>query len=875
MATDQDLEIIIGANTEHLKPQMDAGADTVQKAGDKMADAMKKASAEITSAMQKASADTKAASEVTQGNLEKVSQAVGNMSNEMKTGFAGIQEHIGAMGGAVSKLVGIIGMIGAAVAGGSAMKEMVADTSKFTGEANSLGKALNISTTEASALNVALGDVYSSADQFKGAAGMLARQLKTNESGLNDMGLKTRDANSELRNMKDMMFDAITVANGYKEGIDRTLAMQSMFGRGAAEMGSLLKLNNQVLEDAKQKQKELGLVVGVENVEANKAYKAAVNDAGDVLDAMKKSIGDALMPVLTSMSNWFASVGPEAAMIIKGAIGGLTAAFWALKNGVVMVWETINALVVTVAEPIRALSASIAKAITGDFEGAKNELAGVGDVMSGAWSNAMDKMEASSNDTSKKISELFMPVTATADPSGKGKGFDDAAAAAASAKKAASLMKDYELELAVTKDHFANLNREKGTFVEFSKAQELAFWNDKLSTIIKGTDDYKTIELKAHTITDQMRKDSFDTELVGLKAQAVEFKNNAEERLRVVKEYANKIGEAYQHEGKLYEEAKKAVLATEQQVETQRDQIKAEIRNRQRDAEKADLDLESNNAKYRERIGLQSTMTTLQQEQQFEQRRYEIQSQAIAERKGMLDPTHDPIEFEKVTSEIEKMESAHQLKMQQLAQQTYEAEMKNYTDLFKNIGSGMGNVIKGVLSGTASITQGMQQMMMAVLNAMTQMLANMAAKWITQKLTELVLGKTTAASEIGANAGVAGSAAMASTAAIPIVGPALAPAAGAAAFSGAMSYMSVLSARNGMDIPAGVNPLTQLHEKEMVLPAKQAETIRNMDGNNSAINLHINAVDSQSVKSLFMREGSSLVDSMSAQFRNNRTVRSI
>jgi hypothetical protein len=36
------------------------------------------------------------------------------------------------------------------------------------------------------------------------------------------------------------------------------------------------------------------------------------------------------------------------------------------------------------------------------------------------------------------------------------------------------------------------------------------------------------------------------------------------------------------------------------------------------------------------------------------------------------------------------------------------------------------------------------------------------------------------------------------------------------------------SAAQGFDIPPGLNPVTQLHEKEMVLPAEQADVIRRL-----------------------------------------------
>jgi hypothetical protein len=62
---------------------------------------------------------------------------------------------------------------------------------------------------------------------------------------------------------------------------------------------------------------------------------------------------------------------------------------------------------------------------------------------------------------------------------------------------------------------------------------------------------------------------------------------------------------------------------------------------------------------------------------------------------------------------------------------------------------------------------------------------------------------------------------------IPYVGPVLAVGAAAAAFAGVSALAGkVKSARGGYDIPAGTDPMTQLHEEEMVLPRQHANTIR-------------------------------------------------
>src|SRR5690606_11617977 len=98
----------------------------------------------------------------------------------------------------------------------------------------------------------------------------------------------------------------------------------------------------------------------------------------------------------------------------------------------------------------------------------------------------------------------------------------------------------------------------------------------------------------------------------------------------------------------------------------------------------------------------------------------------------------------------------------------------------------------------------------------------------------------------------AGAGAAQSQASIPYVGPVLALAAMAAVFAGVMGMSSkVPSAAGGFDIPAGVNPLTQLHEEEMVLPAKYADVVRGMAENGGSsgepamppLSINISAMD--------------------------------
>ena len=119
---------------------------------------------------------------------------------------------------------------------------------------------------------------------------------------------------------------------------------------------------------------------------------------------------------------------------------------------------------------------------------------------------------------------------------------------------------------------------------------------------------------------------------------------------------------------------------------------------------------------------------------------------------------------------------------------------------------------------------------------------------------------------------------------IPYIGPVLAVAAGASALAlvGGLAG-KIKSARGGYDIPAGVNPVTQLHEEEMVLPKQHANTIRALgkslssgggiggDGGSSTQtfnNFTIQAWDSKDVRRFMEKHGRELAGGLKGYNRN-------
>jgi len=173
----------------------------------------------------------------------------------------------------------------------------------------------------------------------------------------------------------------------------------------------------------------------------------------------------------------------------------------------------------------------------------------------------------------------------------------------------------------------------------------------------------------------------------------------------------------------------------------------------------------------------------------------------------------------------------------------------------------VGSALKGVLSSIG------QTIIQEVVNK--PLMAKIAA-WAKEKLL------TTAG--IGADAAKAGSGAAASQASIPYIGPVLALAAMATVFAGVMGMSSkVSSASGGFDIPRGVNPMTQLHSEEMVLPASLSNAVRRMaagdeqsSGGSGGSTFHINvtAMDAAGVRQFFLGNQAALVDALKNANRN-------
>lgn len=672
-----------------------------------------------------------------------------------------------------------------------AIKNASDETVKYTEAAMDLGRAMGVSATDASVWISVLDDIGATQGELSAASRGLTMNLLKNEDGLNAMGLATRDANGKLRPMNDLMLDAIAVVNSYKEGTDRNAAAQEVFGRSVNGSSKLLLASREAAEETERKMRDLGMVVGQDNVQAWKDYDQASDDAHLTGKALQITIGQALIPVMTAFKSSLVSIGPELVKVARVAMETFL--------GVIDLARMVKQAFVSVGSDIGAVAAAASMALRGDFVGAMN---------------VFKERAADAVRETQKLKDLW---------NGTG-------------------------------DSFLGKFRQKFTASDAPTEGGNDFQAPPDASGSKGKSK------KADGPIDALGSGSYITSDKGVA-----------EMLREQQEAINRMN------GEMAADAERAAKAASEAYKRASEQkVQADLVWKQSavNARLAVVDADEAAAIHAVEMGVMSHDELLTQQLGFEQRRNEIILQAMNERLAMIDPTQDPVAYAQLKTEIEEAERQHQAVMTEV-KNAGELERNRYAlNAINGIQNGLQQTFQKIMMGQMTLAQGLKSIWQGVLQAITGAIAQFAASWIAKKIAMMVFGKATAMSEIASASALAGANGVASWALAPWPINIGAPAFGLAMSAAAAAFAPAASAAGGYDIPAGMNPITQLHAREMVLPAKHADVIRGLsDGEGPVqrdpeIHVHITSHDTQGVRDLFMGNQQVLMEAIRNAYRN-------
>lgn len=726
---------------------------------------------------------------VISGDSTTAQSAMASASQAVKDGVSQMKDSLSGLTDAFKGLSESFLAIGAIFAGGAAFKEIIDTTKEWSSEAINLGRSLGIAASAASTYMVAIESVGGTADDFASASRGLTRQLKANEKALNDMGIVTRDVHGNLLDFNTLMFEAVEVVNSYAEGTDRNLAAQTAFGRGANANSAVLRLTSEGLKEAAKDADELNLIVGPQSVAAFTANRAAQAGAMDTLKGLANTIGNALLPILTQLEQWFRAIGPAAIIVLRGALALLLTPIWGIITSLNLLFDVAQGVFNTVANVIIGLATAAYDAVHGNFGKAKDDLKGIGVAIQQTWKIAWTNIVADATKAHDQIAALFSePDTAQA-PGSKGKSFN----------LAPKGEKGPDNRLAEYKNERTLEAQAQGDFDQKDIAADQAFWAAKLALVTGSTKEDAKLREEINKIILADNKKQHDQDI-----------KEQEEYIKTVQ--ALELGEVAVKQQQLAQDLAMGKITQAQELQ-----------------------------------GLVA----------LENQKYAIERKALDDKLALMQ--FDVLGQQKVLDQELLLEQKHAADVQKINDKAALDQNKAWAGLFSSMRSGFASTITGFLNGTASLGATIKGLFSDIGTSIIQMIANMAAQWLETSLMQILMSKTSAATIIGTLAAQAAAGAFASTAAIPYVGPELAPAAAALAYADTMAFQAAASAAGGFDIPAGMNPVTQLHQKEMVLPAKYAAVIRGMaGGQGGGGSMTVNAIDARSfAKALGQGGGSS------------------
>lgn len=248
----------------------------------------------------------------------------------------------------------------------------------FTGESY---KSANID-----ALTKASDDLRESQESLSETLANAGQAISDNQLAMAALGVEYLDQNGKLLGTETVLKNAQTALDEYTDGVAKNAAAVALGLGSYDEISDAIEKMAGETAKAKSRIDEFNLGIGDSTQKAADDYKSAMDEfnaeSKKTSDGFSRAWADQIMPILTDLSVFLKDGFPTAVGAFRYTMAEITAAFYALKNGVYVAAESI----------VGGISA-MAMAVTGDLEGAKNRINQIGENIAAQSKHNMDAVK--------------------------------------------------------------------------------------------------------------------------------------------------------------------------------------------------------------------------------------------------------------------------------------------------------------------------------------------------------------------------------------------------------------------------------------------------------------------------------------------------
>ena len=928
-------EVQLGADTQALQDGMQKALGDMTAAFQQMTQAMSNVSASTKAETEKINSALKTSEDESKKLQQSMASMAKNVESSVKGSFAGLKTSMDSVNSTFMKFSGAFAAVTAVLAGGAEFKAVIGASNEWNSSAVKLSRQLGITTEQASVMNVALSHIGVTSDQYADAAMAMSRQVNNNAQAFEELGVKTQSLNGHMRPAGELMTEVNNKLREIKNPIEQNIAGMQVYGKQWSEIRGILKLTPEAMEDAQKKARDLHLIVGPEGAAQTKMYKEQMADLGLVGKSLEVQFGAALTPIFVKMGAWLGQEGPamanmfgEALMFLSETgikiyytfnalgqlLGGLGAAAVAVAHGE---FSEAKSIMGEVSKDIDALQAKANKALAdlrkpiASSKAPDTESGPLYDFSKGGGKDPKDPGRVPQWEAELKEWENIQAEKAAAE----GKFFSMssqeeeaywqkkvALTKAGSTENLAARTKLVEAEKKVLTERFesevAGYNAGKDAAkTNFDAKMAYAQAELNVTRQMYGEKSKQAIEAaaKVAAVEREQADAVLANQLAGYTAGQAAAKNNLAAKMAYTQAEYDLNKQNFGAESKQATDAAAKVEAVQREMVDQERALQDVKVQADRQAAMSEIDMAERAAKSDYDIKKITLDQLLALEKQFETQRQAMRMQAAQATARMVDPQADPVAYAKAMAAIEALKQQHEAKMQEITLQGVKADDTIWSQLFGGIDTQFSSLMLKFTQGTLTLKSLFTDMAKSILDTMSKVIIDIGVKWALgedlkndkttagaayRKAVELAASAQTLAASVAKNlgiaqseAGVAGAAGTASMAAAPFPLNLSAPAFGASMASVAEGFAVTASAAGGFDIPSGVNPVTQLHQEEMVLPASIANPLREQLAGGGAsgggdTHIHINAMDVRSVQDYFRKNYQTLAPGLKGLARN-------
>ncbi len=507
MANDFKVEAVISATSDQIKAAFDQANKTVQESVDKM-----------------------------RTGLSNLSSNTKDTVGSMQSSFRGLETSLAGLGTRIAGLItGILSV--------KFMKDATLAVVNYKESIEALSRIMGITSEQASILNTALRMIGVSTETYIGANMRLGMQIKGNEDTLNQLGIRTRDVSGALLAQTTIFQNAIRTMYEYKAGADRNQFALYAFGRSAAQVYELIRLNNRVMTEAEEIARKFGLVLSDQASDTIERYSEKLNTLKLIFDALKIKIGSELLPEISRLAMALRELQPFFDVIVL-TLKGLITVVSEVLNVFHALWETSKTVFINIADVASAVPTTIKKAWNEGLGEAAEYLSHVLDKAELAMKETDKRLEADQKALHARLSELWSKSGITPIPGMGGE--------TPEGNKAFPEITD---RMSKWRDDLQQMKIDEGAYFSFSVSREIAFWEEKLSLVKKGSKEWLAIRKEIFDLEAKQSKELADINLARLKQEITDERNSMTERMEAMEWTLGIIRNLYGTDSKEYQAA--------------------------------------------------------------------------------------------------------------------------------------------------------------------------------------------------------------------------------------------------------------------------------------------------------------------------------